>query len=121
MCDATDIGYGLGKESAMKGFLLGIVAAALVLSGVLLLALMGFVGMRADNPPSKIETIVAGRSMDASVARAAPKIANPVIADEANWLPVRGFIANTARCVTAIRRIRRQRSSTPSIRPRRSS
>ena len=68
----------------MKGFLLGIVTVALVLAVGLALALMGFVGMRADKPPSKIETIVAGHAMDASVARSAPKMANPVIADEAN-------------------------------------
>ena len=40
--------------------------------------------MRADNPPSRFETMVAGRAMDASVARAAPKITNPVTADETN-------------------------------------
>jgi mono/diheme cytochrome c family protein len=68
----------------MKGFLLGIATVALLLAVVLALALMGFVGMRADNPPSKIETIVAGHAMDASVARAAPKIKNPVMADEVN-------------------------------------
>jgi mono/diheme cytochrome c family protein len=68
----------------MKGFLLGIVTVALALAVGLALALMGFVGMRADNPPSKIETIVAGHAMDASVARSAPKMANPVMSDEAN-------------------------------------
>ena len=68
----------------MRGFLVGIAAVVLALAVGLALALMGFVGMRADNPPSKIETIVAGHVMDASVARAAPKIANPVMADEAN-------------------------------------
>jgi mono/diheme cytochrome c family protein len=68
----------------MKGFLLGIVTVALALLGGLALALMGFVGMRADNPPSKIETIIAGHVMDASVAHAAPKITNPVIEDEPN-------------------------------------
>jgi mono/diheme cytochrome c family protein len=68
----------------MRGFLVGIVTVVLALAGGLALALMGFVGMRADNPPSKIETIVAGHAMDASVGRAAPKIANPVTADEAN-------------------------------------
>lgn len=68
----------------MEGFIFGIVTVLLLLAGGLVLALMGFVGMRADNPPSKIETIVAGHAMDASVVRAAPKIANPVMADEAN-------------------------------------
>jgi len=68
----------------MKGFLLGIATAALALGLVLALALMGFVGMRADKPPSKIETIVAGHAMDASVARSAPRMANPFMPDEAN-------------------------------------
>jgi hypothetical protein len=49
----------------MKGFLLGIVAVALALAIGLALALLGFVGMRADNPPSKIETFIAGHAMDA--------------------------------------------------------
>jgi mono/diheme cytochrome c family protein len=53
----------------MKGFLLGIVTVALALAVGLALALMGFVGMRADNPASKIETIIAGHAMDASVYR----------------------------------------------------
>ena len=68
----------------MKGFVFGIVAIILILALGLLFALMGFVNMRADNPPSKIETAIAGRAMDASVARAAPKLTNPVTPDEAN-------------------------------------
>ena len=66
----------------MKGFVLGVVTMILILALGLLLALRGFVNMRADNPPSKIETAVAGRAMDASVARAAPKITNPVTPNE---------------------------------------
>ena len=78
------LGTAQERSVAMRGFLLGIVTVALALVGGLALALMGFIGMRADNPTSKIETIVAGHIMDASVAHAAPKIANPVMADEAN-------------------------------------
>jgi mono/diheme cytochrome c family protein len=66
----------------MKGFIFGIMTMILILALGLLFALMGFVSMRADNPPSKLETTVAGHAMDASVARAAPKLANPVTADE---------------------------------------
>src|ERR1700681_1310414 len=43
---------------------------------------MGFVSMRADSPPSKLETTLATRAMDASVARAAPKMTKTVTADE---------------------------------------
>jgi thiosulfate dehydrogenase len=68
----------------MKAFLVGIVAIALALAVGLTLVLRGFIGMRADNPPSRIEAMIAGHAMDASVARAAPKIANPVTVDEGN-------------------------------------
>ena len=68
----------------MRGFLYGIVTMIVILALGVLCALLGFVNMRADNPPSKIETALAGRAMDASVARAAPKLTNPVTADEAN-------------------------------------
>lgn len=68
----------------MKGFVLGIVTVILILALALLFALMGFVNTRADNPPSKVETAIAGRAMDASVARRAPELTNPVTPDEAN-------------------------------------
>lgn len=68
----------------MKGFICGIVTIILILALGLLFALMGFVTMRADKPPSKMEATLAGHAMDASVASAAPKAANPVTADEAN-------------------------------------
>jgi thiosulfate dehydrogenase len=68
----------------VKGFIFGIVTMILILALGLLFALTGFVSMRADNPPSKMEATLAGHAMDASVARAAPKVANPVTAEEAN-------------------------------------
>jgi mono/diheme cytochrome c family protein len=68
----------------MKGFLFGIMTMIAVLALGVICAVMGFVSMRADSPPSKMETTLATRVMDASVARAAPKVANPVTADEAN-------------------------------------
>jgi len=71
-------------ENAMKGFIFGILTVILILALGLAFVLMGFVSMRADNPPSKMETALAGRAMDASVARAAPKLTNPVTADETN-------------------------------------
>ena len=70
----------------MKEFIGGIVTMILILALGLLFAQMGFVSMRADNPPSKMETTFASHAMDASVARAAPKVANPLTADEANLL-----------------------------------
>src|SRR5580658_5471792 len=68
----------------MKGFVFGVLAIILAVALGMLFALLGFVNMRADMPPSKLETHLAGHSMDASVARDAPKIANPVSAGEAN-------------------------------------
>ena len=86
----------------MKGFIFGIVTMILILVLGLSFALMGFVSMRADSPPSKMETTLAGRAMDASVARAAPRLTNPVTADEANL--VAGAHLYSDHC-TAIRRI----------------
>lgn len=68
----------------MKGFICGIAVMILILALGLLCIRMGFVSMRADNPPSKLETNFAGHAMDASVARDAPKVVNPVGADELN-------------------------------------
>ncbi|HKN74443.1 MAG TPA: c-type cytochrome [Candidatus Acidoferrum sp.] len=68
----------------MKSFLFGILTMILILAVGLLFALLGFVNMRADNPPSHLEAAIAGRVSDASVERAALKLANPVAADEAN-------------------------------------
>jgi mono/diheme cytochrome c family protein len=68
----------------MKGFILGIVTMILILALGLVFALMGFISVRADIPPSPLETALAGRAMDAGVEHAAPKLSNPVTADEAN-------------------------------------
>ena len=68
----------------MKGFIGGIVTMILVLVLGLVFALTGFVNMRADSASSKMESTLAGHAMDASVARAAPKLTNPVVADEAS-------------------------------------
>src|ERR1700732_784513 len=69
----------------MRGFIYGIVTMLVIAALGVLCALLGFVNMGADNPPSKMETTLATRAMDASVARAAPKLTNPVTADEANF------------------------------------
>jgi thiosulfate dehydrogenase len=68
----------------MKGFIFGVVTMLVILALGLLFALLGFVSMRADNPPSNMETALAGHAMDSSVARAAPKLTNPVAVDETN-------------------------------------
>ena len=68
----------------MKGYILGILTIILLLAVGLLFALLGFVNMRADNPPSHLEAAVAGHVMDASIGRAATKLNNPITADETN-------------------------------------
>lgn len=68
----------------MKGFIWGVFLT--IFAGgcaALFVALTGRVSMRADVPPTQIETEIAGRAMDASVARNAPKLTNPLKADEA--------------------------------------
>lgn len=69
----------------MKGFIWGVILTIVAGIGIVLtVAPTGHVNMRADVPPSQLETEIAGRAMDASVARNAPKITNPITADEAN-------------------------------------
>lgn len=69
----------------MKGFILGIIVTIVVIVAVGLFVLeTGRVNMRADVPPSSLETRIAAPAMDASVERHAPKIKNPVQPTEQN-------------------------------------
>jgi mono/diheme cytochrome c family protein len=68
----------------MKSYFLGILTIVLVLAIVLVFALLGFVSMRADNPPSHLEAAIAGHVTDASISRAATKLTNPITVDEIN-------------------------------------
>ncbi|MGH9864591.1 MAG: c-type cytochrome [Candidatus Acidiferrales bacterium] len=69
----------------MKGFILGIIVTIVVIAAVGLFVLeTGRVDMRADVPPSSLETRIAAPAMDASVERHAPKVANPVQPTEQN-------------------------------------
>lgn len=71
----------------MKGFIWGVFLTIFVgICVVLFVALTGRVSMRADVPPSQLETEIAGRAMDASVERNAPKATNPLKADDATLL-----------------------------------
>ena len=63
----------------MKGFILGIlVTIAVIICVGLFVAETGRVDMRADVPPSHLETRFAGGAMDASVDRHAPEVKNPL-------------------------------------------
>jgi mono/diheme cytochrome c family protein len=68
----------------MRGFIFGIATMILIIVAGVLVAMLGYVNMRADDPPSKMESAIAMRAMDASVERAAPKLKNPLDANEAN-------------------------------------
>jgi thiosulfate dehydrogenase len=68
----------------MKSYFLGILTIVLILAIVLVFALLGFVSMRADNPPSHLEAAIAGHVTDASISRAATKLTNPITVDEIN-------------------------------------
>lgn len=63
----------------MKGFILGILlTVAVIIVGGVFLAETGRVDMRADQRPPDVERHFAGRAMDESVDRHAPKIDNPI-------------------------------------------
>ncbi len=70
-----------------KGFLLGVVAtiAAMAL-GAYLVVVFGLFPANADTRPSKIEFWAARTSLHATLARRAPKTADPVPLSDANLL-----------------------------------
>lgn len=70
----------------MKGLMVGVVTMVLICAPGIAFALLGFVNMRADNAPSKLETTLAGHAMDASIARASPKSVNPITVNETNLI-----------------------------------
>jgi mono/diheme cytochrome c family protein len=71
----------------MKQFLLGslVTLVVLVLGGVLYLRL-GLAEVRADVPPSQLESSVMRMAVHASVRRHAPEVANPVAPNDENLI-----------------------------------
>ena len=62
----------------MKNFLLGVLATLLVLSlAAFAYFRLGFAEVRADVPPSRLESVLLGPAVRASVRRHAPEIPNP--------------------------------------------
>jgi len=62
----------------MKNFLLGVLATLLVLSlAVFAYLRLGFAEVRADLPASRLESVLLGPAVRASVRRHAPEIPNP--------------------------------------------
>jgi mono/diheme cytochrome c family protein len=69
----------------MRNFIVGVVATLIVaVVTVYGVSHFGLIDMRADQQPSRLETSVAGRAMDASTERHAPQAKNPIEPTEAN-------------------------------------
>jgi mono/diheme cytochrome c family protein len=67
----------------MRGFLLGILFAVIVIfGGTYYLLKQGYVNFNADQPPSQTEMHVAMSAVDAATDRNAPQVKNPLAADE---------------------------------------
>jgi hypothetical protein len=71
-------------EVKNDGDIAGVMLVILILALGLLFALMAFTGMRGANTPSKPARTLGGHARDASIGRAAPKLANAITANEAN-------------------------------------
>jgi mono/diheme cytochrome c family protein len=83
----------------MRGFLFAILIVILIAALGLGSVWMGFVNMRADAPPSKLESTFIGHAMDASVARSAPDVTNPITLTEPNLTAgARVYRDNCASC-----------------------
>lgn len=84
----------------MRNFLLGILTALIVIvvAGFAYVRL-GFVDPRADIPVNSLEKAIAMPSLDASVDRRAPKVANPVDPSDANLIAgMKIYQAHCANC-----------------------
>ena len=71
----------------MKQFFLGSLCTVLVVVvGGLLYMGLGLAEVRADAPPSRVESSLMRMAVHASVRRRAPNVANPVVASEDNLI-----------------------------------
>lgn len=69
----------------MRNFILGVVATVIVAAVIVyIVGHFGFIDLRADQQPSRLETSFAGRAMDASTERHAPDAKNPIEPTDAN-------------------------------------
>ncbi len=71
----------------LKGFVLGLLASVVIaLGGGYLVLRSGLIPANADARPGPLETWAAGTSLDATLARDAPKGPNPVALTDANLI-----------------------------------
>ena len=84
----------------MKGFIAGVVATLVLgVAAVYLLLASGRIPANADAEPGRLETWMAGTSLDAMLSREAPATANPVPLSDQNLIEgVRLFGENCAVC-----------------------
>lgn len=84
----------------MRNFVLGLFTAAVVGAlAIFLYVRLGFVNPRADIPVNGLEKKIAMPSLDASVDRRAPKLANPVDPSNSNLIAgMKIYQANCAIC-----------------------
>ena len=84
----------------IKGFAIGIISTlAIGLLGAYLFIVFGLMPANADAKPSKLERWAAHKSLDATINREAPKIANPVAINDGNlFAGLKLYAANCAVC-----------------------
>jgi thiosulfate dehydrogenase len=84
----------------MRNFILGIVITLLLLFlGALAIATLGFLPTNADSTPPKIEQHIAMSAVDASMARHAPRLTNPVPPTDENLIDgMKIYTMNCAGC-----------------------
>src|SRR5215472_14401752 len=84
----------------MRGFILGIIVAILVLFGIgLAVADLGFLPTTADATPPSAERRIAMSALDASMERHAPRVNNPVPATDDNLIAgMKIYTMNCAVC-----------------------
>src|ERR1700674_3806617 len=111
----TSSGCCQQMESAMKGFIFGIVTMIVILALGLLFALTGFVSRRADKPLRRWKRPSPGTPWTRASHELPPKWRIPSQRTRRSWSPALVFIAGTACCVTAIWNIPNRRSPTCSI------
>src|SRR5689334_15412438 len=69
----------------MRGFILGVIVTLIVLFGIgLAVADLGYLPTSADATPPAFETRIASSALDASMDRQAPRVNNPVPANDDN-------------------------------------
>jgi hypothetical protein len=108
----------------LRGFILGVVLTILAAAAAGYAILRtGTIPANADAKPDRFESWAAGTSLDATLARDAPKGPNPVPLTDANLIVGTTFTGSIVRSATALRKAmpRHRRSPRANIRRRRNS